>query len=139
MHPLCTPYGLQAAGDDTSFCRRDRGAATGPGMPAGGSPLDQLLSSALGEAPAVQQGPLPGPQPATAPAAPAAPVCPGAPRRNGPLPPPPEVPACVLAALRPLRFSAHCLAAPSTASSSSGDGEGGDGDTATSRASQLEL
>ncbi|KAL4420413.1 hypothetical protein ABPG75_010069 [Micractinium tetrahymenae] len=141
--PPITP--LATDGDDASFCRRDRGVPTATRAAAGGSLLDLLLASALREVPAVQAGlpePLLGPLPARAPAvtaAPAAPAAPGAPRRVGLLLPPPEIPADVLAALRPLRQPARRWAAPSAAGSSSGCSRCAVSDTATSRAAQLEL
>ncbi|KAL4420412.1 hypothetical protein ABPG75_010068 [Micractinium tetrahymenae] len=141
--PPITP--LATDGDDASCCRRDRSATASARGAAGGSLLDLLLASALREVPTVQAGlpgPLLGPLPARAPAAqhaPALPVCPAAPRRVGPLPPPPEVPADVLAALRPLRQPARGQSAPSDASTSSSSAGSAASDTATSRAAQLEL
>ncbi|KAL4425291.1 hypothetical protein ABPG75_009307 [Micractinium tetrahymenae] len=122
--PPITP--MAAAGNDDSFARRDRPAGAGNGA---GSLLDLLLTSALEEVPTVQHR-LPGPLAAPAAPAPRAPasaaaplICPGAPKRVRNLLPPPEVPADVLAALRPITKP---RAAPSPA--------GGDGDTATSAA-----
>lgn len=144
-----SPCGLQADGDDASFCCRDRGAATGHHAPSAGSLLDLLWTRALAEAPAVQAGPSgtvqhlppacpPAAQPgSTAPVA--HPVCPGAPRRVGRLPPPPEVPADVLAALRPLRQPARRLAAPCAAGSGSAGSCSFNCDPATSQAGQLAL